>query len=310
MSIKAVRQTLARWRGRGRGLAARLLRSARLDEPETQRKIRLRAIHYLRVAGGFIAAAIVFVIAALFLAEVASRPRLDPAPVLEASTPLGSQAIAAAAYLLSLDAEDISELDAPRLFAPPQLRAREAVIFAASRNVAETYLAHLPFRRGARDPLVAAVRADSGEARGPALQRLNAAIVRRQIVLDRSPQAFRALSRRAANACAARAARIAALAFSESPRADDANAAFFAARGEAYAWLLLLRGAAADSEDPGFANAPAFARAQTALARAAARRPVLFFRSAQGGAYGRNELAEIGLDLAVAAQAARALAER
>ncbi len=281
---------------------------SRLFQPATEKKpigLRARLDRGARVAGGFLLSILILGGVSLFIVETASRPLLDTAPI--ASTPEdGARTVSAAQALLSLRAQRDLDLAADRLLATAALRQREAQVFGAAEQVAQLYIgALIEVRRGARDPLLAAARLENSAApaqQAEALARMNAAVARRQIVIDRSDEAFRRLAAAAADSCAARAARL-----QQFQRGDDADAAFHAARGEAYAWLLLLRAAAEDSRETAILDAPSYQRLIDALERAARRRPVLFLRDARGGMFAPNALAEIGLDLAVAAQAAWAL---
>ncbi len=300
------------WRRAGERTQAFFARArARRDEPTTlQGGLRARFHRYLRMAGGFALSVLLLGGAALYINAASSRVTFAPEPVLAAPQG-GSQALAAAEYIFQWRQRSTG-LAADRMFAPPSLRRREADAYAAAEDVAQSFIAQLQARRGARDALWSEAQdagPKGGAQAGDAIDRLNAGVARRQIVLEASPQSLRALAAEAAAACAARASEVnEQLQRRESGQRGD-EAVFFAARGEAYAWLLLLRAANADLGESGLGDDPAFARTLAALTQAAGYDPVLFFAGPRGGAFAPNHLAVVGFDLAIAAQEARALAE-
>jgi len=277
------------------------------DKPTLAARVRSRLHRYFRITGGFVITLLLLGAVGLYLLSVVSRVSLELSPVLDAPEH-APRALGAAEYLFELPQSRV--LDEQHLFATPALRRREAAAFAAAAEPARAYVAMLRIRRGVRDPLIEEAREaaaeQDGTAAAEALDRLAAAASRRQIVIDGSPDAFRALAGEAAAALAARAAEMAERARGANAAIEDDDA-FHAARGEAYGWLVLLHAAAADTEDAAIRDAPALARTMTALARAAGYRPVLFVSGPRGGAFTPNHLSVIGLDIAIAAQEAREL---
>src|SRR5262249_13560506 len=154
-----------------------------------------------------------------------------------------SQAIAAARYLLSMQAERDAALGADRLFAPGALIVRERQMMRAAEAVAADYIAELPVKYGARAESFVEARelaASRDPSRVIALERLNAAVARGDVKIDVSNAAFRALAGRVAEQCTERAHAL-------IDKPEDPEAAFQEARGFAFAWLLLLRASATDA---------------------------------------------------------------
>lgn len=304
-------QTIADWARRLRTQLAQAF--ARDDDaPTLQARVRARLGRYLRMFAGFALSVTVLGVAALYLAAAASRVPLETAPSISAPEG-GAQGVAAAQYLFGLEARR-DDLAADRLFAPASLKRREVAALRAAQRPAQAYVALLRVRRGARSALLSDARetADAGgRIAADALERLNAGAADQRIVFDRSPDGFRALAREAAAACAALAASLSDRAHVGALSREAEDAALFQARGEALGWLIVLRAAARDVEAPeGALDEVALSRALGALARAAAHDPVLFPSGPRGGAAAANHFAIVGLDLAVAAQEARALTER
>lgn len=295
--------TFRDWFGRARAAIARLRGVGSALRAHAGERMQ----RYLRMAGGFALSVIVLGLGALYVSAAAARVPLDADPALSAPAG-GTLGLAAAQHLFALQAKR-DDIAADRLFAPAALKRREAIAFAAAQEPARAYLALLRVRRGARAPLLLAARSaaeEGGPRAADAVARLNAAAARERIVFDRADAAFRALADEAAAACAARASELhrRMAAPSGDPRLDER--AFFAARGEALGWLLVLRAAARDTQPA--PPEPALAQLLATLERAAAHDPVFFLSGPSGGAAGPNHLAVIGLDLAVAAEEARALA--
>lgn len=309
-----IAETARRYVDRLRALAERYLAAMPGEDgespPTLQARLRARFHRYIRVIGGFFISIVVLGAAAVFAMEYASRVSLDP-NVAIAAPAKGAQGLAAAGYLFRMSAEGDDDIASDRIFAPGSLRRREMSAFHAAGGVAKAYVALLRVERGARDPLVAAARRaadeNGGRAAADALTRLNAAVAADDIVIDKGPAAFRALAAEASASCAARAAYLADRAREEGRETLEDEAAFHEARGEAYAWLIILRAAAKDSGSPDIQADPAFFRARVALERAAVYRPIFFLSGVRSGPLSRNHLAVVGLDLAVAAQETRAL---
>ncbi|MET0183446.1 MAG: hypothetical protein ABW199_11220 [Caulobacterales bacterium] len=282
-----------------------------LAKPSLQSRLRARLHRYARMVGGFALSVVFLGAIAIFAMEWFARVSFNQ-EVTSVAPEGASKGIAAAEYMLSLSARDMDDIASDRIFAPSSLRRRETDAFQAAGDVAFDYIAMLRVQRGARDERIADLRKaeEESDARAAmnALERVNHGMVRGQITLDLSPAAFRALAAEAAGSCAARAAETSERArlFGREGREDDA--AFHAARGEAYAWGAILRAAARDSGSADMENNPALFRALEALDHAAAYRPVLFLSGVRGGVIAANHLAFVGLDLAVAAQELRSLA--
>lgn len=261
---------------------------------------RGRVERYLRMAAGFAISIVFLGAAAFYYLESAARPELDVAPTLIVPNG-GSQAIAAARYLISMQAERDAALGADRLFAPAVLLRREREVTSAAEEVAADYVATFPMNRGARAQSVIEARelvAAQNISGIVALERLNAAVARGEVRLDVSNAAFRVFAARFAEKASERSRAL-------LDNSDSPELAFHEARGFAYAWLILLRAAAADAGE--LRTAP-YARLSEALARASERRPNLFLRPIRGGPLAPDHVSAMALDLMLAAEAARALA--
>jgi hypothetical protein len=272
----------------------------RAQKPASRQSWRDRVERYLRMAAGFALSIIVLGGAGLYYLDAASRPELDPAPTLIVPNN-GSQAVAAARYLLTLRAERDAALGADRLFSPASLLRRERQMMRSAEAVAADYVAHLPVKHGGGNESLAEARAlamSNDPGRVLALERVNAAIARGDVKLDTSNAAFRETAARIADQCAKRAQALA-----DAPA--DPDAAFHEARGFAFAWLILLRASASDAGE--LRTAP-YARLSEALARASERRPNLFLRPIGGGPFAPDHVRAMALDFMLAAEAARELA--
>jgi hypothetical protein len=231
----------------------------------------------------------------------------------------GSPAVAMAAGLLSLQSDD---LDSGALFLPDRHRRRVSLFQDGATTTVSAFVEVLARRRATdRDldraaVLLAAPRADLAaqvtqrrdEAR-EALRRFNARLGARGPGLERSEAALAALARAAAATCEAheQAVREAAVRGRFGPADPGAEAAFFRARGAAFAWARLI--AAYRDELPerqAARQSAAVAAAIVPLAEAATFEPRVLF-NAPRGAVAPNHLERMATDLAAAVAAARRL---
>jgi hypothetical protein len=256
--------------------------------------------------------------AALFFAYLglaAHLARITPDwRLLEA--PAAEQSVFAAATAV---AEITDREDAYRdgwFLAPTRRKQRIAAFQAGAARATEAAFAALPMRGDGPDLAAAraALRAAAADpANAEALTAAGDAMARlgRQAKLSDGPEALQAL--------AAAAGASADLAVARLGQASDrgqigpisavAEVAFFDARGEAYAWRLLLQGLAAQIQPPARAALePAVSRAGAAWREAADFQPLLVLNGPPGAAVAPNHLAELGLRTALAGSASRQLA--
>lgn len=125
-----------------------------------------------------------------------------------------------------------------------------------------------------------------------------------------APPVLAALAAAAADACAAEEAALLAAAAQEKGwiAGPVTQAQFSHARGVAYAWLMLLRGAIAEEGAEGATTAPAAGAALDALSDAAERAPLVLFNGGVDAPWAPAHLDDMTADLARASAGARALA--
>jgi hypothetical protein len=231
----------------------------------------------------------------------------------------GSPSVAEAATLLTLRADDF---DSGALFLPDRHRRRVALFQEGASETVASFV-EVVARRRARDKdldaaaalLIApqaelpAARVTRGEQARAALVRFNARVGERGPPMERSAKTLAAMARAAAATCAAQeqAVREAAVRGRFGPADPGAEAAFFRARGAAYAWARLL--ALYGGELPakvGAPLAPALEEALHPLRVAAEFEPRVLFSASPGGV-APNHLERLATDLAAAVAAARRL---
>jgi hypothetical protein len=285
-----------------------------------QRLWRRRFSRWWRTAVGF--AVTVIALGGAYVVFVATqggvRAALD-AP--RAAAPGGgSQAVAEAAALLSLRADD---LDSGALFLPDRHRRRIELFKEGAAEAVSAFVEVVARRRppdsdldtaakllsapAAEQTVAPAVRNDAARE---ALRRFNARVgAARGRPAERSAKMLAAMARAAAATCAAheQAVREAAVLGRFGPADPGAEAAFFRARGAAYAWTRLLT--AYGEELPtaiGTPLKPALAEALNPLGVAATFEPRVLFGASPGGV-APNHLERMATDLAAAAAAAKRL---
>lgn len=300
------------------GLSRRL--SLEADEGTRQRFWRRRVRRWIKTGAAFVLTLSVIVAAYLLLVATQGRVAANVEAPLPAAPANGAASIATAAELLSLKAD---ALQASALFLPNR-HERRAALFQEGAADAVAGFVETVARRRARDRdldaaaiVLAAPRfggpapADRYVSAREALRRYNARAAEARPAVERSLPALAAAARAAAAACAAheRAVRAAAVADRFGPAGPDAEAAFFRARGEAFAWARLL--AAYELDLPGKLAEPlhgAIEDARRPLIVAAEFEPRVLFNAKPGG-IAPNHLERMATDLAAAAAAARRLDE-
>lgn len=233
----------------------------------------------------------------------------------------GSPAIAEAAALLALRADD---LDSGALFLPDRHRNRIDLFKEGAAEAVTAFVEVVARRRppdrdldeaakllsapAAEQTVAPAQRVDAAR---DALRRFNARIGAgdRGRPAERSAKMLAAMARAAAATCAAheQAVREAAVLSRFGPAAPGAEAAFFRARGAAYAWARLLT--AYGEELPETVRdtlTPAVADALIPLSVAATFEPRVLFGASPGGV-APNHLERMATDMAAAAAAAKRL---
>lgn len=279
-----------------------LVSGARARLPPLQ--MRQRLLRYARIAAGFLLTISLFAVIGVVFVAAQSRVRLDaPASILEAE-PVRPAALQAAERLLALRTREASQMTDQRLFAPRARAARSGHLNEAAEDAAIAFLGELAVARGARHDAVAAL----GEAIRTGAPRAEIAAALRTLgeaaALDEVRFSWRRADRQrvwilAASRLEASAQAIAVFVQQgrDGPARAEAEAAFYRGRGEAYAWALILRGAAMDGADP----APQSALA--ALDRVCLYQPLFLFNGPADSFVVPNHLALLALDLELAADA-------
>lgn len=277
--------------------------------PPPRRRDRWR-----RAALGFIGTFAVLALGYAFLVASSSRAPLDAGFVapLEAG---GSRATSAAAALLSLGAEDPAPVADELLVIPNGRRLRATRIQAGAAEAAAAYVGLLaeealpspePALADARD----AVEAGDPAAVRDALLRHNNRVARGAVEAAAGPPRVARLALLAAMACERESAALRRAAQEEPGwmASPSAQAQFSHARGVAFGWLLLLRGALADAPDIAAATVVEAAIPLDALAAAAERQPLFLFNGGPDSPWTPAHLLNHADELARAAAGARALA--
>lgn len=266
--------------------------------------LRRRIRRYARMGAAFVLT--LCLLAAVSVVFVAARSGIalpSPQTALEIE-PGRSAALQAVERIFALSADDESAVDDTRLFAPEGRARRERALQQSAEEAALSFLGVVDVIRGSQAPALIELRAlleappplDRSRTR-EALSRLAAAVARGDVRLRAARASVAALAEERLERRTADLARHVALGRA-GLLSDDSEAAFYRARGEAYAWALLLRGASAD--DGGQTAALA------GLDRAAAYQPLFIFNAARDASALPNHLAFLALDLSEAAAALRA----
>ncbi len=285
------------------------------EDPPHQRLWRRRVRRWMKTGAAFVLT--LAAIGAAFILFIASQGGVSAevdAP-LPAAPQGGALSIAAAASLLSLQDDG---LQSGMLFLPNRHERRAALFQEGAADAVAGFVETVARRRRPDQDLdlaaavlgapAAEAPADRYAAAREALRRYNAK-TRREGAVDIGKPALAAVARAAAAACTAheQAVRLAAVADRFGPAGPDAEAAFFRARGEAFAWARLL--AAFERDLPATtaeALKTAFADAHAPLVAAATFEPRILFNAKPGG-IAPNHLERMATDLAAAAAAARRL---
>lgn len=216
----------------------------------------------------------------------------------------------AAAGLLTLGADEPEAVADDWLVLPNGRRLRMARIREGAQEAVIAYV-RAAAQVGApdaalRDALVAASDRDGAGMRD-ALLRFNGRVTSGRAS---APPVLAALAAAAADACAAEEAALRAAVAGEKGwiAGPAAQAQFSHARGVAYAWLMLLRGAIAEEGAETAATAPAAGAALDALGDAAERAPLVLFNGGVDAPWAPAHLDDMTADLARASAGARALA--
>jgi hypothetical protein len=275
--------------------------------------LRTRALNLARVAAGFFLTFLFLSAVGVVFLAAQSRVRLDPPASEFDFTPGRSASLQAVEHLFAMSAQDPRSVDEARVFEPGVRRFREQEVRAGAQAAALEFLYEVRMARGARNTDFAELRSLAADPAGranpagiaAAAQRVNAAVARGRVELNwEDGEAFERLIVRAAEGLEDRAAEIAA--HTHPGRlgmvAAPTEGLFFRARGEAYGWALILRGAAIDSHA---LASPDLSEALESLDRAAATEPLFLFNGPRESAVLPNHLSHIALDFELAADALR-----
>ncbi|MGE0829556.1 MAG: hypothetical protein AB7O04_09415 [Hyphomonadaceae bacterium] len=280
--------------------------------------IRRRLARAARMAAAFVLTLALLGAAALVFVAAQSRAPLDrPSKLIEAEEGR-SEALQAVERIFALRRQGAERMDDARLFAPDQRRARIAALHAGAEGAAFAYLRALRVRSGGRDTAVSELRrlleseTPSAARLGEAVSRLNAAVARERVRLSLDESAYRRTTALAADALDALADDLAAAAQAGRPgfARPQTDELFHRARGAAFGWALILRGAALDAEADQTTLQAALQPALAALDRAALDAPLFLFNGPRGSATAPNHLAPLALDLALAARDLRIQSRR
>jgi hypothetical protein len=277
--------------------------------PKPRRRDRWR-----RAALGFVATFAVLAVGYAFLVAANSRAPLDAGFVapLDAG---GSRATAAAAALLSLGASEPAVVADDLLIIPNGRRLRTARIHAGAAEAAAAYVDLLVAAASPPDSVLGdareALTAGDPAAARDALLLHNNRVARGRADPGSGPARVALLAETAAAACERESAMLRETAAAEqgwmaSPRAQ---AQVSHARGVAFGWLLLLRGALADAPDVASTTVVEAAIPLDALAAAAERQPLFLFNGGPEAPWSPAHLIDHADDFARAAAGARALAD-
>ncbi len=272
-----------------------------------------RRDRWRRATLGFVATFAVLAVGYAFLVAANSRATLDAGFVAPPDSG-GSRAMAAAAALLALDAAEPAVVADDLLVIPNGRRLRTARIHAGAAEAAGTYVSLLVGAATPLDPALGdardAMAAGDPAAARDALLRHNNRIARGRADAGSGAARVSLLADAAAAACEEESAALRDLARREQGwmGSPAAQAQVSHARGVAFGWLLLLRGALADAPDVASATVVEAAIPLDALAAAAERQPMFLFNGGPETPWSPAHLIDHADDLARAAAGARALA--
>lgn len=216
----------------------------------------------------------------------------------------------AAADLLSLGADEPEAVADDWLVVPNGRRLRMARIQEGAKEAAIAYVraaaATDTTDAALRDALLAATERDPAGMRD-ALLRFDGRVTSGRAT---PPRVLAALAAAAADACAAEEVALGVAAAREKGwiAGPATQAQFSHARGVAYGWLMLLRGAIAQEGADSVTTAPAAGAALDALSDAAQRAPLVLFNGGVDAPWAPAHVGDMGADLARASAGARALA--
>lgn len=258
---------------------------------------------WIRTGIAFVGTMALLSAAYVYLAAAASRTVLDPGAV-PPSTQGAFGSASAAAHLL----EEPFPLQDDALFVTNAAAARRAAIKAGIYEAVSLYAGWLAARAPA-DPLLAEA-ALSTEELHEVLRAFRQRVLDGRVRLAAPPAAFAELAHVAAKSCDAEAERLERAAQGAGwPFAGGAaEMEFSRARGVAFAWLIILRDAAADAQAEGQA-AEAARRAGASLLATIRREPLFLFNGETDKGLAPPHLAQTVLRLRAAAAEARAMAD-
>jgi hypothetical protein len=254
------------------------------------------------------------VLSAVYVVAVAanSRVRLDGAAVPSAGTG-ESAAVAAVIEVLAFGGGPGSEAGRELLFVPSGKAMRTVRIHEGIERVAAVWIARAGPQRGRLDDALADARTAMANgdriAARDALLRFNNRLGRGRAELDVGPDALAGLFMAAADACESEAAALSALSGERALLASPAtDGRVSEARGLAWAWLVVLRGALKDAPDLAQTLSLEASIPLDALSRAAERHPLFLFNGDPGSPWAPAHVADASAEFARAGAGARALA--
>lgn len=280
----------------------------RAPPPKLRRRDR-----WLRATLGFIATFAVLAAGYAFLVAASSRAPLD-VDFVAPLDPGGARATSAASALLSLGGgPSLAEAD-ELLVIPNGRRLRADRIEAGAAEAAAAYVELLAAAETPPDPALIdardAVRAEDPAAARDALVRHNNRVARGRAQSGAGPDRVAQIAVAAAAACERESAALLDLASREQGwmASPQAQARVSQARGVAFGWLLLLRGALADAPDVASATVVEASIPLDALALAAESQPLFLFNGGPDTPWSPPHLRDHAAAFARAADGARSLA--
>lgn len=241
-----------------------------------------RRDRWVRTAVAFITTFALLAAGYAVLVAANSRVPLD-AGFIAPPDPGGDRATSAATALLALDSGDALAGADDLLVIPNGRRLRAERIKAGAASVVAAYVDLLAAAQTPLDPALAdaleAVRADDPAATRDALMRFNNRIARGRATSGAGPARVADIAAAAAAACERESAMLNEIAEREQGwmASPMAQAQASHARGVAFGWLLLLRGALADAPDVASATVIEASAPLDALAAAAETQPLFLF---------------------------------
>ncbi|MDX2234608.1 MAG: hypothetical protein NW200_08925 [Hyphomonadaceae bacterium] len=226
-----------------------------------------------------------------------------------------SNAVAAVVHILAYAPDTVLD-EGEILFVPSGRSLRESMVRAGATSVAAAYIARAGPLQGRLDAALADARAAMAATPGPdrvaardALRRFNDRLADGEARLDAGPAALAGLLRAAADACDVQSADLAAMAAQPSLLAAPAvDARMAQARGVAWGWALILRGALRDAPDLASTLSVEASIPLEAMGEIAERQPLFLFNVEEAAPFAPAHVAEAAAEFARAAAGARALA--